>query len=145
MGGLLTWTNASPNARVLGDVFGRFRRHGASFGDVFYMKVQFLAENRQTGRDDLDRRIADAKAGQRLGKTDAEARSENRGWAIGIEFVGTVLVSGFIGWAIDKYSGAATAPWAMIVFLLLGFAAGTRRAMKTSAQFDADPSNDNKG
>ena len=104
-----------------------------------------MAENRQTEQDNLDRRIADAKANQRLGKTDVEARSENRGWAIGIEFVGTVLVSGFIGWAIDKYSGAATAPWAMIVFLLLGFAAGTRRAMKTSAQFDADPSNDNKG
>ena len=26
--------------------------------------------------------------------------------------------------------------------LVLGFAAGTRRAMKTSAQFDNDPTND---
>lgn len=99
-----------------------------------------MADDRQKGTDELDRRIAEAKAGQSHGITDAEGRSESRGWAIGIEFVGAVLVSTFIGWAIDRYAG--TAPWVMIVFLLLGFAAGTRRAMKTSAQFDADPKND---
>lgn len=56
---------------------------------------------------------------------------------MGIEFVGAVLVSTFIGWLIDRFAG--TAPWAMIVFLLLGFAAGTRRALTTSKQFDAEP------
>jgi ATP synthase protein I len=101
-----------------------------------------LADNRQTGPDELDRRIAEAKAAQSRGISDAQGRSESRGWAIGIEFVGTVLVSGLIGWLIDKHAGLGTAPWAMIVLLLLGFAAGTRRAMKTSAQFDAEPSND---
>ena len=70
--------------------------------------------------------------------------SETRGWAVGIEFVGAVLVSGFIGWAIDNYAGLGTAPWAMVVMLVLGFAAGVRRAMQTSQQFDADPSNDSK-
>jgi ATP synthase protein I len=58
---------------------------------------------------------------------------------VGIEFVGAVLVSGLIGWAIDNYAGLGTKPWAMIVLLVLGFAAGTRRAMKTSRQFDSDP------
>jgi ATP synthase protein I len=48
-----------------------------------------------------------------------------------------VLVSALLGWGIDRFAG--TAPWAMIVLLLLGFAAGTRRAMQTSKQFDADP------
>lgn len=93
-------------------------------------------------RDDLDRRIADAQSRHDRGVTAAQGRSETRGWAVGIEFVGAVLVSGFIGWAIDNWSGLGTAPWAMIVFLLLGFAAGVRRAMKTSAQFDSNPSND---
>lgn len=98
---------------------------------------QVLADN-----DDLDRRIADAEARQKHGVSRAEGRAETRGWAIGIEFVGAVLVSGFIGWAIDHWAGLGTAPWTMVVFLLLGFAAGVRRAMQTSKQFDSDPGND---
>lgn len=74
--------------------------------------------------------------------THAQANAESRGWAVGIEFVGAVLVSGFIGWLIDNYAGLGTSPWAMIVLLLLGFAAGTRRAMTTSRQFDAVSAND---
>jgi ATP synthase protein I len=101
-----------------------------------------LADDRQTGPDELDRRIADAKAARSQGISDAQGRAESRGWAVGIEFVGTVLVSGFIGWAIDKHAGFGTSPWAMIVMLLFGFAAGTRRAAKTSVQFDSEPSND---
>lgn len=101
-----------------------------------------MTDKRHNEADDLDRRIASAKSAANRGISDAEGRAESRGWAIGIEFVGAVLVSGFIGFAIDKYSGLGTAPWAMIIMLVLGFAAGTRRAMQTSAQFDADPKND---
>lgn len=101
-----------------------------------------MADQRDNGPDDLDRRIAAAKAAANRGVTDAQGRAESRGWAVGIEFVGAVLVSGFIGWLIDSYAGLGTKPWAMIVMLVLGFAAGTRRAMKTSAQFDAAPDED---
>ena len=107
------------------------------------MKAFVLGDNPHSGSDDLDRRIAGAKAAQNRGVSDAEGRSESRGWAIGIEFVGAVLVSGFIGWGIDTYAGLGTKPWAMIIMLVLGFAAGTRRAMKMSVSFDADPTNDN--
>ena len=95
-----------------------------------------MADDRKTDQDALDARIAAAKAASARPST-ADAQAEGRGWAIGIEFVGAVLVSAFIGWLIDRFAG--TAPWAMIVMLLLGFAAGTRRAMQTSKQFDADP------
>jgi ATP synthase protein I len=95
-----------------------------------------LADDRKTEDDALDARIAAAKAALARPST-ADAQAEGRGWAVGIEFVGAVLVSAFIGWLIDRFTG--TAPWAMIVMLLLGFAAGTRRAMQTSKQFDADP------
>lgn len=98
--------------------------------------------NGHNDADDLDRRIADAQEKHGHGVTRAEGNAETKGWAIGIEFVGAILVSGFIGFMIDRFAG--TAPWAMIVLLLLGFAAGTRRAMQTSKQFDADPSNDPK-
>ncbi len=95
-----------------------------------------MADDRKNGKDALDARIAAAKAAS-LRPSTADAQAEGRGWAIGIEFVGAVLVSAFIGWLIDRFAG--TAPWAMIGMLLLGFAAGTRRAMQTSKQFDADP------
>ena len=103
-----------------------------------------MGDDRRDGSDNLDQRIAAAKAAQSRGVSDAEGRAESRGWAIGIEFVGAVLVSGFIGWGVDNYAGLGTKPWAMVVMLLLGFAAGTRRAMKMSVSFDADPANDNK-
>lgn len=91
--------------------------------------------------DDLDKRIAEAKAEQsRPMGGAAEGRAENRGWAIGIEFVGAVLVGAFIGYLLDRW--LHTAPWLMIVLLLLGFAAGLRRAMAASKQFDTDPTND---
>jgi ATP synthase protein I len=99
-----------------------------------------LADDRQPSDDDLSRRIQDAKAAHDRGISNAEGRAEGRGWAVGIEFVGAVLVSTFLGWLIDRFAG--TAPWAMIILLILGFAAGTRRAMRTSAQFDSDPASD---
>ncbi len=99
-------------------------------------------DRRQNGADDLDQRIKDAQDQQRDAMSHEEGRAESRGWAVGIEFVGAVLVSGLIGFGIDKWLG--TGPWAMIVLLILGFAAGTRRAMKTSAQFDSDPDTGNR-
>lgn len=103
-----------------------------------------MADDRQTGPDDLDARIARARAEHGRGAATAEGRAETRGWAIGIEFVGVVLVSAAIGWGIDRYAGFGTRPWAMIALLVLGFAAGVRRAMQTSAQFDADPATGNE-
>ena len=102
-----------------------------------------MADDRQN--DDLDRRIADAKAkaeGAHPAPVAGEGAAENRGWAVGIEFVGSVLVGALIGYLLDGWLG--TAPWLMIVFLGLGFAAGLRRAFTASKQFDAKPNNDAK-
>ncbi len=96
----------------------------------------------ESRNDQLDQRIEAARAAHDRSVKRPEVASESRGWAIGIEFVGAVLVSGFIGWLIDHFAG--TGPWVMIVLLILGFAAGTRRAMKTSSEFDTDPANDRK-
>jgi ATP synthase protein I len=100
--------------------------------------------NGHKGDDELDRRIAEAQRHHDRGVSRAEGRAETRGWAMGIEFVGVILVSVFIGWAFDKWAGLGTSPWGLIVMLVLGFAAGVRRALQTSAEFDADPSNDPK-
>ena len=101
-----------------------------------------MADDRQNSDDDLDRRIRDAKAAHDRDTSPAQGMAESRGWAVGIEFVGTVLVGAFIGYLLDRWLD--TAPWLMIVLLLLGFAAGLRRAMVTSKQFDTDPTNDDR-
>ena len=46
------------------------------------------------------------------------------------EFVVAILVGVGIGWTIDYFFG--TAPWAMIIFLPLGFVAGVRNIMRAS-------------
>src|SRR3546814_10754062 len=39
----------------------------------------------------------------------AGGSAETKGWAVGVEFVGTVLVAALIGFLLDK--GLGTAPW----------------------------------
>jgi ATP synthase protein I len=51
---------------------------------------------------------------------------------LGSEFVAGVLVGAGLGWAIDRFFG--TAPWAMIVFLLLGFGAGVMNMMRAAGE-----------
>ena len=51
-------------------------------------------------------------------------RSERSGSVAG------VVVGGVIGWSLDRFAG--TSPWGMIVFLLLGFAAGTLNVLRAA-------------
>ena len=46
------------------------------------------------------------------------------------EFVAGVLLGGLIGWLVDHFAG--TSPWGLIVFLLLGFGAGTLNTMRAA-------------
>jgi ATP synthase protein I len=52
----------------------------------------------------------------------ADASGYARGFRLSSELVAGVLVGAAIGWALDRLLGIS--PWGMIVFLLLGFAAG---------------------
>ena len=53
-----------------------------------------------------------------------------RGFRLSTELVGGVAVGAFIGWALDRWLGIS--PWGMIVFLLLGFAAGVLNVMRAA-------------
>jgi ATP synthase protein I len=46
------------------------------------------------------------------------------------ERLGHVLVGAAVGWVIDRWLGIS--PWGMIVFLLLGFAAGVLNVMRAA-------------
>ena len=67
-----------------------------------------------------DRRGTAAGDGKGGGGLDGSALGF--GFRIGLELVVAVVFGLGVGWAIDKWLG--TKPWALIVFLLLGIAAG---------------------
>jgi len=61
-------------------------------------------------------------------KSDPSALA--RGFRLSTELVGGVAVGAFIGWALDRWLGIS--PWGLIVFLLLGFAAGVLNVMRAA-------------
>ena len=53
-----------------------------------------------------------------------------RGFRLSTELVAGVLLGAAIGWLLDRWLGIS--PWGMIVFLLLGFAAGVLNVMRAA-------------
>ncbi|MCF6321845.1 MAG: AtpZ/AtpI family protein [Rhizobiaceae bacterium] len=78
----------------------------------------------------LDKKLKESDKG----RTSSERKSDNVNFSNAIrlstEFVVAILVGIGIGWTIDRFFG--TAPWAMIIFLPLGFFAGVRNIMRAS-------------
>jgi ATP synthase protein I len=91
--------------------------------------------------DDLASRIASAKRGQLAQDASQEAAGVKdmtglaRGMRIGTEFVAAILVGTGIGFAIDRLAG--TAPWAMLAFIMLGFAAGILNVIRVVTEMNA--------
>ena len=82
----------------------------------------------------LGERLARQKGTDRENEAGSGPRSDPsafaRGFRLSSELVGAVLVGAFIGWALDKWLGIS--PWGLIVFLLLGFAAGVINVMRAA-------------
>jgi len=60
----------------------------------------------------------------------ATASGYARGFRLSSELVAGVVVGAGIGWLIDRWLGIS--PWGLIVFLLLGFAAGVLNVMRSA-------------
>ena len=89
--------------------------------------------------DDIDARLRAARARE---DEDSGRGPERRGrptgmglgLRIGVELVTSVLVGTGIGWALDAW--LRTAPWLMVVFLLLGGAAGVMNVHRVMRGMD---------
>jgi ATP synthase protein I len=63
-------------------------------------------------------------------RPSADASAFARGFRLSTELVGGVIAGAVIGWLLDRWLG--TTPWGLIVFLLLGFAAGVLNVMRAA-------------
>lgn len=97
-----------------------------------------------SARKDLDRRLNDLN--KRLGRDKKEDKEKSSGpssrnsygnaFRLSSEFVSAILVGTIIGYGIDWLAG--TTPWAMILFLLLGFVAGVLNVLRAAGEL-SDP------
>jgi len=60
----------------------------------------------------------------------ATASAFARGFRLSSELVAGVVVGAGLGWLIDRWLGST--PWGLMVFLLLGFAAGVLNVMRSA-------------
>jgi ATP synthase protein I len=60
-----------------------------------------------------------------------------RGMRLSAELVGGVVIGFILGWLLDRWLG--TTPWGLIVFLLLGFAAGVLNVMRSAGVLKQGP------
>jgi ATP synthase protein I len=91
------------------------------------------------------------RLGERLGHEAAEgdgetAREPDQGsdpgglgkaLRLSTEFVAGVIAGAFLGWLMDRL--LATSPWGLIVFLMLGFAAGVMNVMRAAGMWGGSP------
>jgi len=73
------------------------------------------------------RRPSENGSGPRQG---ADASAFARGFRLSTELVAGVAVGALLGWLLDRWLGIS--PWGLIVFLLLGFAAGVLNVMRAA-------------
>jgi ATP synthase protein I len=83
--------------------------------------------------DALQKRIAEAKGPEEASKVGENLSQAQLGWQMVIELVAGLLIGFAIGYGLDRLFG--TLPVFLVIFTLLGFAAGVRVMMKTAAQF----------
>jgi ATP synthase protein I len=92
-----------------------------------------LADDRQN--DDLDRRIAAARAAEEVrigGGQPASSKGYGQGSRVLMELIGAPLGGGVIGWALDHWLG--TSPWFLLTLLALAIIVAFRNIYRISKE-----------
>jgi ATP synthase protein I len=69
-------------------------------------------------------------------RSDMPRTAAGWAWRVGIELVVGVVVGGGIGWVLDRWLG--TSPLMLIVFFLLGAAAGMLNVFRVAREMNRD-------
>ena len=88
---------------------------------------------------DLEGRVRDAKARHEPPSVNggkAPGTAMGQALKLGTEMIAGVAVGGFIGWWMDKWFG--TAPILLVVFLVLGAAAGIMNVIRSALRSQAE-------
>lgn len=89
-------------------------------------------------RDRLNRMLEGQRkaeeAEQRVKKSDSSGYGQ--AMKLSSEFISGIVVGGGLGWFVDQWLG--TTPFGLIVFLLIGFAAGVLNVMRAAGRI-AEP------
>jgi ATP synthase protein I len=100
----------------------------------FFIRIlNALADDRQI--DDLDRRIANARAVEeaRTGSAPAKpAKGYGQGTRVLMELIGAPLGGGIIGWAIDHWFTGTH--WGLIIGVVLGIVVAFRNIFRISKE-----------
>lgn len=99
-------------------------------------RLTHLDERLSEVRKDRDNRSAQQGREKETGSAKASAMA--RGFRLSSELVAGVVVGAVIGWGIDRL--LSTSPWGLIVFFLLGFAAGVINLMRVAGVAPGDSS-----
>lgn len=99
-------------------------------GEADYSEIKSRLNKLQEKLGDVDHRHGTGR--NALDEKESEARGRAMGIALRIatDLVAGVAVGGFLGWVLDSWLG--TAPILLIVFLLLGIAAGLRNSVRAA-------------
>jgi ATP synthase protein I len=89
-----------------------------------------LSERLRRLDEKLDAREAEELREKSAPPSDAADKTGfTRGLKLSGDFIGGVVAGFAVGWAFDKLTGWS--PWGLIVFILLGFAAGILNVLRT--------------
>ncbi|HYI29139.1 MAG TPA: AtpZ/AtpI family protein [Bradyrhizobium sp.] len=112
-------------------------KNGSGHGDREHSAPDEAALSERLGN--LDQRLSKLR-GHRKNETDqsgdgsgdgaARASAMARGFRLSSELIAGVAVGALIGWGFDRL--LSTSPWGLIVFFLLGFAAGVINVMRSA-------------
>ncbi|WP_426228915.1 AtpZ/AtpI family protein [Pararhizobium sp. DWP3-4] len=103
-----------------------------------------MTENRKEGLEDRLKRLGSElsekrKEDPKYAADEARAAQNRKGYQVAIklssEFVAAIIVGALLGYLLDHFAG--TAPWGMIVLLLLGFCAGVLNVLRSAGMVAA--------
>lgn len=91
-----------------------------------------MADDRQN--DDLERRIANARAAEevRTGGSEAPAKGYSQGSRVLAELIGAPTGGGVIGWALDRW--LHTSPYFFLGMVVLGIIVAFRNIVRISKE-----------